>query len=136
MHSNLYGEVDAYGSKKTTVAILLFLSMLNISTYAILKILNKYPHIFNFPVAVTEQNAFFLYKTATRMIRWINLFICLLFTGAIWEICDLGMDTILNKFPYNIFLWLFPTVCIILCAIISIVKMTKKIKNNEREKEI
>jgi len=70
----------------TKMLLLFTLPVTSFSMYAMLTILNKYPHIFNFPVNVTEKNAFFLYKTAIRMVRWIKLLCCLLFAYIVWVI--------------------------------------------------
>ena len=80
-HYNIHGEVDGYGSKAT----LLILPIITVVTYIGLTILNKYPHIFNFPATVTEQNALSLYKIATRFVRVLKLLLCLLFTYIIWH---------------------------------------------------
>lgn len=48
-------------------------------TWAGMYWLNKYPHIFNFPAKITEQNAFYQYQLATRFIRFLNLIIAIMF---------------------------------------------------------
>ena len=126
-HYNIHGEIDKYGSKMIIVAFSLFLLTTNAVTYVLIKFLNKYPDSFNFPVAVTEQNAFFLYKTATRMVRWVNLLVCLLFTHSIW---GLAMGITFNNLCYHILFWSLIT-CIIVIPVISIVKIKKRVKNNE-----
>ena len=60
IHYNIYGEADGYGSK----TVLVILPILSVLMYVGLTILKKYPHIFNFPITVTEQNALSLYKMA------------------------------------------------------------------------
>lgn len=43
--------------------------------------LNRFPHLFNYPVRVTSQNALKLYGLATRMLRIVNLTIVAMFFG-------------------------------------------------------
>jgi hypothetical protein len=81
IHYNIRGEVDGYGSADT----LIMLPILSILTYVGMTILNKYPHIFNFPTVVTEQNALRLYKIATRTVRWLKLLVCLLYADSVWS---------------------------------------------------
>lgn len=43
--------------------------------------LSCFPHLFNYPVRVTPQNAVRLYNLATRMLRIVNLTIAAMFFG-------------------------------------------------------
>lgn len=51
------------------------------TTFLLLTILNKYPYIFNYPVKITNQNAYPQYLNATRMIRYLKLSIILMVLG-------------------------------------------------------
>lgn len=118
IHYNIRGEVDGYGSADT----LIMLPILSILTYVGMTILNKYPHIFNFPTVVTEQNALRLYKIATRMVRWLKLLICLSLASLTWT---LKMTAMSSEYEFNtVFLWIFDAV-IMLSLIFSIAKMIK-----------
>ena len=123
IHYNIHGEIDNYGSKTTLFFVLLFLLVLTILTYVVFKILNKYPHIFNYPIAVTEQNAYFLYKTTTKMVRFMNLLICLLFAYSIWDIGIVG--TIIQKhIIYDVLRW-FLIACVVFYPVFTIVKIMR-----------
>ncbi|MBV6646155.1 MAG: DUF1648 domain-containing protein [Cyclobacteriaceae bacterium] len=74
-HFNMKGEVDGYGHKST----IWVLPMIGVIMYIGFVILNKYPHIFNYPLEITEENAKRQYTLATRLIRQINLFTVSLF---------------------------------------------------------
>lgn len=74
-HYNAAGQTDSYGNKVT----ILFLPIIGTVLFIILTILNKYPHIFNYPVKVTAGNAERLYTIATRMIRLLKLILALVF---------------------------------------------------------
>ena len=74
-HFNLSGKPDAY-SQKWHIFILPFIGIL---LYTFLSILNKYPHKFNFPVIITNQNAEKQYSMACRMIRVLKMLVLMLF---------------------------------------------------------
>ena len=121
IHYNIHGEVDGYGSKTT----LIIMPIINVLMYVGFTILNRYPHIFNFPTTVTEENALFLYKTSTRAVRWIKLLMCLLFAYIIWHEVSI---IITHQEPklHGIYWLLIATVAIY--PIFPIVKMIKKRK--------
>lgn len=75
IHFNAAGEVDGYGSNST----LIILPILGTLLYIGLSLLNKRPHIFNYIVIITEENAAQQYIYATRMIRFLKISIVLIF---------------------------------------------------------
>lgn len=64
LHFNATGAADNWGNKLS----LLSLSIINLVMYAGLTLLNKYPFIFNFPFAITVENASKQYGLAKSMI--------------------------------------------------------------------
>lgn len=76
IHFNASGEADGFGNK-TSVWVLPIIGMV---IYSILCILNKYPHTHNYMVNITEENAFKNYRLSTRLVRFTNLFLAILFT--------------------------------------------------------
>ena len=75
-HYNASGQPDAYSSRNTIWA----LPLLGLVFYIGLTFLNRYPHVFNYPVKVTEENAQKLYSISTRMIRILkNLMVIIFF---------------------------------------------------------
>lgn len=81
-HFNAAGEVDGYGHKQTLLGIPIILSVLFVG----MTILNRYPHIFNYPTAITEENYLRQYTQATRLIRYLKLTIVLIFGLVIYFI--------------------------------------------------
>jgi uncharacterized membrane protein len=75
IHYNGLGEVDRYGEKSTILALPIVASVIFIG----LTILNRFPHIFNYPIEITEQNALRNYRLATRLLRILKVIICLVF---------------------------------------------------------
>jgi Protein of unknown function (DUF1648). len=74
-HYNYAGQADSFGDKEKIlilpiVATILFIGM---------TILNKYPHLFNYPKKITESNALKQYTIATRLIRCLKFAIVLTF---------------------------------------------------------
>ena len=69
VHMNIAGEVDRYGSK----AIILLLPAVGVFQFILLTILLRYPHIYNYPGKVTEQNALIVYTAGLRFMRIIRL---------------------------------------------------------------
>jgi len=126
----LYVVYWIFSPEEYSIKILLLftLPITSIFIYAMLTILNKYPHIFNFPVNVTEENAFFLYKTATRMMRWIKLLCCLLFAYIVWVIAKEAITY--QEFGLDVIFWLLIASTIIypIFMIVRIIKYDKKLK--------
>jgi hypothetical protein len=51
------------------------------TVYLLLTWLTQYPHIFNYPVTITQQNAFRQYVLAIRLLRFLKLVVVLGFLG-------------------------------------------------------
>lgn len=79
VHFNFLGEPDKFGQKSTIIYFFLICSCL----YFFVTFLNFRPHNFNYPVKITEENQNIQYALSTRMLRWIKLFINILFCHAI-----------------------------------------------------
>lgn len=74
-HYNASGQVDSYGNKATIFMLPVIWTIL----FAGISILNKYPHIFNYPTNITADNARQQYANATRMIRYLKFAFTLIF---------------------------------------------------------
>ena len=79
-HFNIRNEVDNYGSKSTILVLPLIGSVI----YVLLTVINNYPHVFNYPKAITEENALRQYQLATRLLRLLKVgisfvFLCIIF---------------------------------------------------------
>ncbi|SFE90355.1 DUF1648 domain-containing protein [Thermoflexibacter ruber] len=109
-HFNFKGEADDFGRKET----IFILPALGAIVFIGMTILNRYPHIFNYSVEITKENAQRQYTLATRLIRYLKFSVLLVFaiitfvtfkvaTGALTEI---GTWSILVV----IFLLVFPSI--------------------------
>ena len=74
-HYNGAGQADGFGGKATILTLPLISTVLFIG----LTILNKFPHLFNYPTNITQANAFRQYTNATRLIRYLKLIIVFIF---------------------------------------------------------
>jgi len=74
-HFGASGKADGFSNKK----FIWLLPILGTVMYYGMYRLNQYPHLFNFPQKVTEENAERLYTTASRMIRVLNVSIVCVF---------------------------------------------------------
>ena len=60
---------------------LLVLCMLSTLLYIGIGQLLRYPHLLNYPVKITEQNALRQYTLSTRFLRYLKMIIVLIFFG-------------------------------------------------------
>ncbi len=75
-HFGLNGEPDGFSGK----GIIWTLPILGSIMYIGMVILNKHPHIFNYPKKITEENAERLYRITTKLIRFLNTAIVCIFS--------------------------------------------------------
>ncbi len=75
IHFNPAGKVDRYGDKYEIFSLPVVGTILFVG----ITILNKFPHIFNYLVEITKENALPQYQSATRMLRILKLVVILIF---------------------------------------------------------
>lgn len=76
-HFNAAGEADGFGNKSSIFMLLAIATVF----YIVLSVLNRYPHIYNYPIRITSENALRQYSHATRLIRWQKLGLILVFAA-------------------------------------------------------
>ena len=76
VHFGSDGHADGFVSKKT----IFFLPILVTLITLLLRFLNRYPHKFNYMAEITEANAERQYLMATRLIRYLQFILSLLFS--------------------------------------------------------
>ncbi len=74
-HFGINGQVDSVGSKNT----ILLLPAFAIVLFVLLQVLGRFPHKFNYMVKITPMNAERQYRLGTRIMRFTNLFVMLVF---------------------------------------------------------
>lgn len=103
-HFDAAGKVDGRGSKNT----LLILPAIGTITFIILSVLNNYPHLFNFPVKLTEENVQRQYTLACRLIRLLNAGLMLSLVIALYAITSAQ-----SKEAASVGMWLLPMILIV-----------------------
>ncbi|NRA94553.1 MAG: DUF1648 domain-containing protein [Psychroserpens sp.] len=81
-HFNAKGEVDGYSDKY----MLWFVPAISLVLFIGLILINKYPHMHNYMVNITEENALKNYRFSTRIVRFTNLFVMLTFGVVVYSI--------------------------------------------------
>ena len=74
-HFNAMGKADAYGSKNYIWGLPVVSSIIYIG----ISLLNQFPHIFNYPITITEENAEKQYRWATKLLRILKTVILVIF---------------------------------------------------------
>lgn len=74
-HFNYKGEADYYGGK----GVLFFLPCIALVLTITFIALSSVPHVYNYPVKITESNAVKLYKQGMRLMLSITLMLNLMF---------------------------------------------------------
>jgi hypothetical protein len=72
-------SIWVFAATKNFADDVLFISVILTIIYLGLTILSQYPHIFNYPVAITTENALKQYTLAVRLIRFLKLSIAVIF---------------------------------------------------------
>ena len=88
IHFNAAGVADNYGSKNTVW----LMPVLSLVMYLGLSALQRYPHVYNYPSEVTEDNAPRLYRLGVELIRSIKTLIMLTFLFLNYKIIVSGNE--------------------------------------------
>lgn len=75
VHYNGLGEADAFGDKTNLLALPIVSTVL----FLALTVLNRFPHVMNYPTDLTPENAPRLYTNATRLLRYMKLIVMVIF---------------------------------------------------------
>jgi len=118
IHYGLTGDPDSYGAKAT----LFILPLITVILYAGFTILRKYPHVYNYPVEITQENAGIQYSLALKLIGLLKVEIVWLFAYIHWRTCLIGMGE-----ASSLGIWFLPVfvALILLTAILYVIKARK-----------
>ena len=123
IHYNGAGQADGFGGKGNIVTLPLISTVLYIG----MTILNKFPHIFNYPTDITQDNALRQYTNATRMIRYLKLIIVVIFGVIV-------LQTIrnVNGQTNELGVWFLPLILgLIFIPLIYFLKISFRKQNND-----
>jgi uncharacterized membrane protein len=109
-HFNAVGRVDGWGGKGS----IWILPITGLLLFVMMSILEKFSHIFNYPVMITEENAPKLYLEARRLLVILNFEITLFFLFISWE-------SVQAAFGFESFgVWIIPFFLIVIFGTIGI----------------
>jgi len=120
-HFNAAGAPDDYGSKHTVWIVPIIATVMYIGLF----ILNKYPHIHNYMVNITEENALKNYRFSTRLLRVVNFLCVLLMAYITYMIIESALGTKLKMGSWFIPLVISTSIILPIILIIYMKKMNK-----------
>jgi len=126
-HFNSKGMVDSYSTKE----MVLGLPFISLMIFIVLYNVNRSPHIFNYPVKITEENAFEMYSYATRLIRVINLVIVIFFFYINFQIISNAKGISVGLGAYTLPVFLFAIVAPIGVYLYMTLKAANFLRNQE-----
>ncbi len=117
-HFNAAGQPDGYGGKYSLLTLPVVATIL----FAGITLLNRYPHIFNYPTEITAENALRQYTSATRLLRYLKLTVVLIF----FAIAQQTISTAIGG-ASGLGVWFLPVVLVVLLGIVvaGIAKMVR-----------
>lgn len=80
-HFNALGQPDGYSGKSS----LIMLPVVGLLLYLMLGILRFFPHVYNYPRPITEQNAEVQYRLAINLLAWLKAQIICSFVYITWS---------------------------------------------------
>lgn len=120
-HFNAAGIPDDFGSKHTIWIIPIIASVMYVGMF----ILNKYPHIHNYMVNITEENALKNYRFSTRLLRIVNFLCVFLMTYITYMIIESAFGTKLKMGNWFVPLVIGSSIILPIVLIIYMKKMNK-----------
>lgn len=101
-HFGVDGKPDDYADKN----IIFLLPIMSIFLTLLLQIITRFPHTFNFPIIITEENALKQYKIAIRMILWLNASISFVFLYITYFTIQVALGKQQQMSPYFVTIFL------------------------------
>jgi len=110
-HFDFWGRPDGLGPKSS----LFYLIGATLFGYVLLTVLNMFPHIFNYPVRITEENAPRQYAIAVSALRWLKLEIVWLIAYTEWAAIQTALGKARGMNP-----WSSPLMLAVLLATVAV----------------
>ncbi len=114
-HFGFSGNPDGWGGKES----LLFLPILGMLLYVCMGLLSRYPHTFNYPVPITEENAPVQYLLGRKIINWLRTFVVILFGYLEWVSIQTALGNLSGLGPWFIAIILIVTFIPIVSYVIN-----------------
>jgi uncharacterized membrane protein len=116
VHFNIDGTADHFGSKSN----LILMPAITSAVCGALFFLGMFPHHFNYPVKISEENAVRQYTIALKTLRWLRVSIAcvtLLITWEVIRIASSGSDSKSWLLPLTLVLIFAPIIYFLYLAI-------------------
>jgi len=110
IHFNAEGNADGWGSR----FVLLLVPAVSLLLYIGFSIVSRYPHRFNYPVVITEENAQEKYTLSRLLVSWLKLEIILVLSYIEWSM----LQTVVGEHR-GITIWLLPAFIAVLLGTIG-----------------
>lgn len=118
--------VDGNPTQWSPKPILWLLPVIGLITWKGMYILNKYPHIFNYPVKITPENAYYQYLAATRLIRYLNTGIALMWVYFFVSMIQMAMGEVNSMSKWMLPITLTVTIGPVIVYLFYATKKSKK----------
>ena len=104
-HYNIKGEVNNLGKKSTLIILPIVATIIFVGV----SIVSKFPHLMNYPIEITNENAEKQYQISTRLLRILKISIVIIFSLILYS-------TILHtsKNSQDLGKWFLPSVLILI----------------------
>ncbi|MEX2596079.1 MAG: DUF1648 domain-containing protein [Salibacteraceae bacterium] len=120
IHFDETGHADRWGKSGE----LYYFTGIVLVIYIMLTLLNRTPHLFNYPLKITEENAQEQYTIAVRLLRWIKLITTVGFCAIVYRLIHNAMDGSDYLPPF----WMFIFIGLLFVAIIIYFATVQKTK--------
>lgn len=97
-HFNFAGEVDGTGPR----AMIALFPAIALIMFVGFTILSRFPHVFNYLVAITESNAEAQYRNAQMLLAILKSIIAWLFCGITWQTIQISRGAAARDFGWFI----------------------------------
>lgn len=111
--------------------MVLGLPFISLIIFIVLYNVNRSPHIFNYPVKITEENALEMNSYATRLIRVINLVIVIFFFYINFQIISNAKGISVGLGAYTLPVFLFAILAPIGVYLYMILKAANFLRNQK-----
>lgn len=98
-HFGFSGEPTAWSGRWSVV----FPIVLALGLYIGLTLIARYPHIFNYPIAITPENATIQYRLARSLIIWLKVLSVWMFVVIVWSQVRVATEETEGISPFLIF---------------------------------
>ena len=110
VHFNFAGQVDRWGSRK----VLFSTSAVMLAMYIGLSILQRFPHIYNYPFGLTPENVHRQYRVARQLLTVIKTEVVCLFAFIQWQTVSVARGS-----GETLGIWFLPVMMLVLFGTIA-----------------